>query len=639
MKHLGLDRTLRMAEMAEELAGVGYWRMDAATREIVWSANMYRIHGIDPNSTPELASAIGRVHPDDRDAAAERLAAMLAGAPGESRTRVVRPNGDVCHVVGRSACEFGPDGEVVALFGTVVDITEEIESQNRLRRSEARYRLLAENSRDIIVCCNAAALITFVSPSVSTILGFAPEEMIGKSTHDFMHPDDRERVRNAVRDFVNLGNAASPVRIEYRLFDGNGREIWVEAHPRCVFAPNGELIEIQDSLREITARKILEKEMLEAKAAAEESARVKSEFLANVTHELRTPLTAIIGYSGLLHERDDLPQEAVREAGLVGVAGRALLAVVNGILDYSRIEAGRIPINLAAVSPRFIAQECIDLMIFNSVEKSLSLDYVERGRLPEFIDIDADAYRQVVLNLLGNAVKFTDRGGVVLELRYDATSHRLSTSVTDTGPGFSDGSGLFERFSQLDSSTSRQHGGVGLGLAICKGLVEAMGGAIQAHSEPGRGATFQFSLPAPESAPRHREAVVYPLTGASILVADDSEAVRDIARKLLQGHGAMVAEAEDGATALDAARAKAYDVILMDIRMPGMDGLEAVRKIRSQPGPNRNAPIVAFTADGESHSSGAYRDFGFDGVLWKPIDPETLVALVARFATAASPVN
>ena len=226
---------------------------------------------------------------------------------------------------------------------------------------------------------------------------------------------------------------------------------------------------------------------------------VKSEFLANISHELRTPLTAIIGYADLLKDKGGMDDQDRRSLDQVLSASRVLHATVNGILDFSRLEAGRVTIRPAPCSPEKLAIECVELLTASAHSKRLSIKFAQLSELPAVVTLDPDAFRQVLLNLAGNAVKFTDAGSVILALGYDDDTGSLIASVSDSGPGIEAAAmnKLFVRFSQIDGASHRNGGGAGLGLAICKGLVEAMGGSISAMSEVGIGSAFYFSIPAP----------------------------------------------------------------------------------------------------------------------------------------------
>jgi CheY-like chemotaxis protein len=321
----------------------------------------------------------------------------------------------------------------------------------------------------------------------------------------------------------------------------------------------------------------------------------------------------------------------------VSSAGQALLAIVNDVLDFSKLEAGQVEIAPRAVSPLAVAQEALALFAPQADAKGLWLECQAESELPERVMIDPDRVRQVLLNLVGNAVKFTTQGAVRLFVGYDAASAQLRMRVEDTGEGmsFEQQAKLFQRFSQVDASSTRRHGGTGLGLAICKGLTEAMGGGIAVRSVPGEGTVFTFHIAAEKATGLGGQrpsptplAEVRRLDGVRVLVVDDNFVNRELARTVLEHMGAEVAEAGGGRAALELAAAEPFDCILMDLRMPGISGTEALYEIRDTPGPNQDVPILAFTADADLQVLGLE---GFDGVVSKPITAGNLVEAVDRF--------
>ncbi|MGC1301851.1 MAG: ATP-binding protein [Caulobacteraceae bacterium] len=380
----------------------------------------------------------------------------------------------------------------------------------------------------------------------------------------------------------------------------------------------------------------------EARRSAEAAAAAKTAFLANMSHELRTPLTSIIGFSRILHERQDLPGEAQAHSRRIFEASEALLSLINDVLDFSKLEAGHVQIELKPLSVIRLVEDVRGLLSLQAAAKGVALEL--DADAPPFVSGDLARLRQVLVNLAGNAVKFTGQGQVVLSVRYDHERERLRVAVADTGPGIAPEAlpRLFERFSQADVSINRTHGGTGLGLAICKAIVEVMGGSIGVDSEFGRGSTFHFEVPAPpaddpsEIVETSAEMECPPL---SILLVDDTAMNRELVRLMLGPLDLQITEAASGAEAIRTAQDRPFDLILMDIRMPEIDGLEATRVIRRSNGPNRATRIVALTADVEPENLAACEAAGVDGVLPKPLSPERLLIEVCKCAPAAEPVS
>jgi PAS domain S-box-containing protein len=745
----------RWADMAGELAGVGYWWMDAATQVIRWSPNMFKIYGIPPEQVPSLDYAMQFLHPDDRELADATLEDNLLGVSTPNAVRIVRPSGEVRYIEGRNACEVGPNGEVVAIYGTVHDVTDRRVIELALAESEARYRLLAEAASDVILRVGSNQVIEYVSPSIRRF-GWSPDDMVGKTPANFIHADDVDRVLNSVAAKARHAAPQPGVDHSYRMLKADNSYVWVEAnsslvrkedgsilayvcqlrdvterrqasqalaesearyrviadnvsevisrtgvdgtilylspaivamtgytseelvgtsmvrqihledrgrvieeyrqlivapaqeHPSQVYRvqhKDGHWISIEASptvicdsrgqpteflsvTRDVSARVKLEEDLRAAADAAVSAAATKSDFLANMSHEIRTPLTAILGFTGLMAQSTHLDATARGHLDRISSASDALLSIVNDVLDFSRLEASQCEIRQEPAAPVDLVKDVLAMFEPQTDTKGLRVAFKTAGEVPAGVLIDKARVRQILFNLVGNAVKFTEHGVITVTAGYDPDAQQLLVDVTDSGPGLreADQTKLFQRFSQVDASSTRRHGGTGLGLAICKGLVEAMGGAINVASLPGQGATFSFRIDAKPCnlvpAPGANEAALT-LEGVRVLVADDNSGNRDLVRAILIAVGAEVTEAGDGSSAVSEAVAMPFDVILMDIRMPGQDGPAALRQIRQLAGPNRFTPVIAFSADVEFD---AFDRDAFDGVVRKPIAPRALIA-------------
>jgi PAS domain S-box-containing protein len=464
------------------------------------------------------------------------------------------------------------------------------------------------------------------------MLGYTPEELVGREGMTTVHEDDREAIRALVVEQIAHMAAHhdnGPTRIEYRAIRKDGQVMWLESRPGLQRDPlTGMVTGITDIVRDVTEQKAMERQLREARNEAEAAAAVKGEFLANMSHELRTPLTSVLGFARLVDDEPDLSPDARRFIGRVLSGGKALLTTINDILDFSKLEAGQLELKLEPVAPDQIIDEVLDLFSLEAEAKGVALRAEGLARLPSDLMIDSGRLRQVLLNLIGNAVKFTEVGAITVTAGYDDASHRLRLSVADTGPGIAteDVDLLFRRFSQVDAGLTRKHGGTGLGLAICKGLVEAMGGRIGVVSVPGEGACFSFDISAPYAVGLEiqaaSEAAAPPLPPACrVLIVDDNPANRELVNAILTAMGAEVAEAVDGEEGVAAAAARPFDAILMDLRMPRLDGAQAALRIRAEGGPNAATPIIAFSADARPGGPGGI----FDGSVSKPMTAAGLV--------------
>ncbi|UTP40876.1 PAS domain S-box protein [Phenylobacterium sp. LH3H17] len=572
------------------------------------------------------------IPPRDHPALRERLAGFLGRSDGtilDQRLELtaLRKTGEEFSIELAASAIAGQAGwEITALMH---DISARRAGESALAEAEARYRLLAENASDMISLQGADGRCLYMSPSSLQMLGYPADELIGTTMLDLTPPEEHAALLHTRARLIAAPEGV-PVELLTRMRRKDGSYVWVEVHARLAEIEGGRVVVAVT--RDVSARVLQDAELRAARDAAEAGAAAKSDFMANMSHEIRTPLTAILGFTKLLSSRDDLEAAAATHVQRIAGASQALLSIVNDILDFSKLEAGQVEIASRPVDPAEVLRQSLLLFSPQADAKGLALRFAE-GNLPDCVQIDPDRLRQVLLNLIGNAVKFTETGGVRLAAAYDDDAQQLSVRIEDTGPGLGDAEQhkLFQRFSQVDASSTRRHGGTGLGLAICKGLVEAMGGEIGVSSIPGEGSCFFFSLHAPRAAavgrPDRDTAAATSLDGVRVLVVDDNPMNRELARAILGQMGAEVSEAADGLAAVEAAQALPYDVILLDIRMPGLDGPATLARIREEPGPNQDVPILAFSADAGLEHFAAH---GFDDVVSKPLEAGALVAAVAR---------
>ncbi|MFN4177601.1 ATP-binding protein [Phenylobacterium sp.] len=513
---------------------------------------------------------------------------------------------------------------------------EEAEAQAaQALTAKGEYRLLAERVTDVISRARVSGELTYVSPSIGALTGFRPEELLGRDLLPHVHPEDRTMFVEAHTAMAAGRRAGGPIR--YRIIRKDGRAIWIEGNPSLVRDEAGRPVEFVDVSRDVTEQVELEGKLEAAVADAERAAKVKSEFLANMSHEIRTPLTSILGFASFLDEMK-LADPAGRYAGRVVSASRTLLAVVNDILDFSKLEAGRLELKPRPTDPSECVRDVLEL--FGPQAEAKGLDLAPDVGSCGLVMVDPDRLRQVLMNLAGNAVKFTSEGLVRIACAYDRDAERLTFRVSDTGPGLGAEAQakLFQRFSQVDGSTTRAHGGTGLGLAISKGLVEAMGGRIGVESRLGRGSTFWFEVPAPAAGAQSVAPEAAPeldaLSGVRILAVDDNPQNLEIVRSILRPLGVELTEAGSGAQAVEAAKIAPFDLILMDLRMPEVDGWAAAGAIRDGDGPNRDAPILAFSADVAPDRRGAMGVF--QDLVRKPIEPLELLRAILKWTLPAS---
>jgi len=525
---------------------------------------------------------------------------------------------------------------------TVIGYNETIKT---LEESRQQYKLLTENMSALICEIDENGVYTYLNNAYDKVLGFSPEELLGRAASELMHPEDLLR---AIDDFNTLINSWQPMTREWRFKHKNGEWLWFECVANLYADKNGAKKTVVVST-DITNRKKAETEILKAKVAAEDASRAKSMFLANMSHEIRTPMNGIIGFTGLL-EHTRLSAEQLEFLEMVKMSSKHLLGLINDILDFSKVEAGKLKLESAAINISELAYKTVALLEGAAQRKGIYLKCSVSEKLNYRVMGDNLRLKQVLTNLIDNAIKFTNSGGVeicITEVENDTKKALLAFSVKDTGMGIPENKigEMFESFRQLDGSNTRKHGGTGLGLAIVKNLVEMMGGCVRVKSVVNFGSEFMFAIPFEISRETDKrlndlkEAIQKEGIGLiggklSILLVEDDAMSQKLIHSILErkAAGSFLEVAENGIEALEMMKNKSYDLILMDGQMPEMDGFAATRIIRERERFSKtHVPVIAVTAYAISGDREKFIEAGADDYITKPIDEIELFDKIEKY--------
>jgi PAS domain S-box-containing protein len=680
----------KFRQLADNIAEV-FWMMNAAGTEMLYVSPAYEpIWGRTCKSLYERPMDwLEAIHPSDRDSAHETFLRQLQGENIDSEYRIHTPDGQEKWICDRAFPIRDQAGALVRVAGIAEDATErkrreeelirarmDAEAANQklsaqhalLDRERTVLRTFIDNVPDFMYVKDLESRFVIANSQVANSAGVArPEDLAGKTDFDLYAPEtarsfyeDEQRVIRSGQPMIDReetieGRAGAETRAilttKVPLFDREGRVTGIAGIGRNITErkkAEDALREINRQLREATAR--ANELALEADAAN----RAKSRFLANMSHEIRTPMNGVIGMNQLLLETG-LTAEQRRFVEVAQASGQALLTLIDDILDLSKIEAGKITLEIRSFDLRRTVEDVAQLLRVGAETKGLELVARVSPKIPGAVRGDAHRLRQVLMNLAGNAVKFTQRGAVTLIAELESLGGPRATvrfSVTDTGIGIGPGQikSLFTPFVQADASTTRKYGGTGLGLAISKQLAEMMGGRIGVDSQEGQGSTFWFTASFELTAPaepvspqeeRERAVVALPaaapkreqdrVQGARILVAEDNATNREVILAQLRKLGYEGEAFPDGAEAVEAIEKRRYALVLMDCQMPVMDGYEATRRIRASNHPR--LPIVALTASAMSSDRERCLREGMDDYLAKPVDLTRLAQMLSKWVS------
>ncbi len=515
-------------------------------------------------------------------------------------------------------------------------VTESIGSYNIEDGSEQRFRLISETLPVGIFETDSKGECLYSNTSWQEIFGVSLIESLTLDWREFLHPDDRESVSEQWAQTLTNLKAFSR---DCRIITAKNEERWIHLRSSPVFSDTGT--RYTGTAMDITDRKHAEVELKKAKDAAEAASIAKSEFLANMSHEIRTPMNGVIGMTNLLLDTV-LGPEQVEFTETIRRSADSLMTVINDILDFSKIEAGKLELEIIDFDLRVTLEQVSELMALKAYEKKLEFASIVHHEVPSLLRGDPGRLRQILINLVGNAIKFTDTGDVTLKAVLEEEDTRRTLvrfSVSDTGIGISEEGmdRLFKSFSQVDGSTSRKYGGTGLGLAISKQLTELMGGCIGVDSKEGQGSTFWFTV-ALEKRPEDNETLMMPedIRKKRILIVDDNPINRQVFREQLKSWGCRYGEAPSGTQAIDELRCAQkikdpFEIAIIDMQMPEMDGEELGRNIKKDPN-LAGTLLIMVSSIGTRGDVARLKNIGFAAYLTKPIKQSQLYDCLATTA-------
>ena len=625
------DRSSATLRLIEALAGIGHWRYDLATERVFWSDEVYRIHGLEPRSiAPVFPTVIAAYHPDDQSVLVGLVSRAIATGKGYVfKLRLKRASDGEQRIV-RAVAEAKGDaeGRIVELFGVFQDITSDETARIQVADSEARYRLLAENARDIVVRAGPRGIISYVSPSCR-LLGFEPEQLIGRSTLDFVASEDRERAYATLQQLFSGDEPDPTLDRLFRVQGSDGREFWLEGRPSVLRDESGSPVEFVTAFRDVTERKGLVDRLEAAISRADAALQQKEELVTNLTHDFKAPLGAILAYAARF--KTEVSPEMAAVGGKIAFQAEELLAMVGDLLDRAALDAGKLYIRGETFSLAGLLASVIDALTPGIGDKTLTLEMVVHPDAPPMVTGDKARTRRVLMNLAGNAIKFADVGEVTIDVRPCQQAGWIRFSVTDDGPGLSEAMipRLFERFTPPVAPLRPDRRGHGLGLAICKDIIGELGGYIGwSPNIAGRGSKFWFEIPLPESFVTLSDTSAV-LPAKSVLVIDDNPAFRVLLGEMLRALGHDVVVCGSGASGLTAARDRHFDVAFVDLMLLDACGEDVILALRAiEPCP---ATILMSAAD---WNIGACRtEKRPDAFLAKPFDATELVAVLTTVSS------
>ena len=663
------EQATRLALIIES-SGLGTWEWDIGTGKVLYSENWVKMLGYELSEIDSDVSSWEKLlNPNDLYRVLHSLQEHFQGLTEEYRCELNMRHKDGTWkwmLASGKVTQRAFDGKPLRMVGVHVDIHAMRSLQAELQVLSERYAFAIAGTSDGIWDWKLGTDEVWYSARCWTLLGFPAKGPFpashSQSFWNRVHPDHKKRVQIAIRE--HLSNEV-PFDIEFQLRLVSGEYAWFRARGAAQKIESGTALRMAGSLQDISEIKSSERELRDAQQRSQAASDAKSEFLANMSHEIRTPMTAILGFTDLL--ASEIESDATKRVDYkeyvqtIQRNGEQLLKIINDILDISKIEAGKMTVELIPTSPRALVEELLQLMRVNATAKKLSLNAVFETNLPTTLITDPVRLRQILVNLVGNAIKFTEVGGVAIHVHFDQPNAELRFRVIDTGIGMTQeqSNRLFEPFTQADSSMTRRFGGTGLGLNISKRFAEFLGGSVEVKSTLGKGSVFELKLNSiecegidvvPRDPIQHKETLVghpksnRPLNGLRILFAEDGPDNQLLIAHILRKAGANVTVVENGKLAIEAltddhslsgklSEPSPFDLLLSDMQMPELDGYSTARMLRQK---GWQLPIIALTAHAMNSDMEECLAAGCNDYATKPIAKSDLIAACEKWMRQSS---
>ncbi len=623
---LELQQKQARLEESQQVAHLGNWEWNIHTNEVFWSDEVFRIFGVEPYEfEPNYEKYLSFIYPEDRQLVQEAIAQALEKVPYEIDHRIILPSGEIRYVHEQGEVFFNETDKPQRMLGIVQDITERKKMEKELRLAQ----FVIENAPEVVEWITPEGKLSYINQAECDDLGYTREELLTMSIPDIDPNFPQEQWCNIWKQVKQ--DKSFLLETTHQRKDGSLFPVEV----------TGWYLNFDDKeylctfIRNITERKHNEQALIQAKEKADAANHAKSVFLANMSHELRTPLNAILGYTQLLKQNSALTAELQKDIHVIHRNGQYLLTLINDILDLSKLEAQHIELYPTEIRLSQFIKNVSELFIERAKQKGIAFNFKPLSQLPIGIHVDERRLRQILVNLLGNAVKFTQEGGVTFKIDYQQGN--LLFWIEDTGVGISQENvnKIFEPFHQIGDHFTAKSEGTGLGLSITLKLVKMMQGKLTVESQLGQGSVFQLILPLPEASNllQVKEEVLPVITGfegkpRKILVVDDKKENRAVLTSLLTPLGFAIIEAENGNVGLVQLKRLNPDLVITDLVMPIMDGFTFTREIRKSE-IYQNIPIIAVSASIFEHSQ-VVTKAGCDKLMTKPFRFEELLETIGH---------